>query len=322
MTDKEIFCVPLQGIICSVQTFAFDKLTTKIKERLMILEDVGNLWTVNLKAYDNNNPRMPPPVFSLATKIDFLNNGNRGSKSTSKPNTGACNKFIATAVKKESAYVAAVQKNKWQRSHEMAQQTVTLIRMAKFPLTGFCLDMLYPLLLKPKVANEIGIPYGRLPIKAKIKFYVDQMKVEIKPLDIFILQKCNQVSNLEGEIKYVEILEAQCAKQIRILKSVRKRDRELQKEIRSWKAILDKPLEDPNGYESDMDFELGRVHGGNTGSPLNIDNACPPLLSARTATGLSGEAVAALSNSAFGSVDPGLEDIQPNKMYKEFMNAE
>lgn len=43
ITNKEIFCLPLQGIIRSVQIFAFDKLTTKIKERLVILENDSNL---------------------------------------------------------------------------------------------------------------------------------------------------------------------------------------------------------------------------------------------------------------------------------------
>lgn len=71
MTDEEIFHVPLQGIICSVQTFAFNKLTTKIKERLVILEDVSNLWTVNLKAYNNYNPRTPPPFSPLQQRSTF-----------------------------------------------------------------------------------------------------------------------------------------------------------------------------------------------------------------------------------------------------------
>lgn len=204
----------------------------------------------------------------------------------------------------------------------MAQETVTLTRGAEFPQTGFRLDMLRPLPLKPEVADKIGIRYGRVPMKAKTKFHIDQMKVEIQPLGILISQGCNQMSNLEREIKYMETLEAQCAEQIRILKSVKKRDWELQKEIRSWKATFDKPLEDPDRYGSDVDFEVGRVRGGTADSPLDINNARHPPASARTATGLGGETIAAPGNGASGSMDPGLEDTQANEMYKEFMNTE
>lgn len=125
------------------------------------------------------------------------------------------------------------------------------------------------------------------------------------------------MSNLEGEIKYVETLEAQCTKQICILKSIRKRDRELQKEIRSRKATLNKPLEDPDGYESDGDFEAGRNCSGTADFPLDIDNARPPPASARITAGPGGKAITAPGNGASGFMDPGPEDTQANEMYKE-----
>lgn len=41
MTNKKIFGKTMQGIICSMQTFVFDKLTIKTKKQLQILENVG-----------------------------------------------------------------------------------------------------------------------------------------------------------------------------------------------------------------------------------------------------------------------------------------
>ena len=100
---------------------------------------------------------MPSPVFPPTTKIDALNDGNSGSESTPEPNTGACDEFIVTAVRKESTYIMAAKDNERQRTYEMAQETVTPMWKAEFPLMGFRLDMLRPLLLKSEVADEIGI---------------------------------------------------------------------------------------------------------------------------------------------------------------------
>ena len=58
ITDKEIFCVPLNDILRFVQTFSFPKMTTKIKERLVILTNIGDFWAANLCAYDNYDLRM------------------------------------------------------------------------------------------------------------------------------------------------------------------------------------------------------------------------------------------------------------------------
>lgn len=77
----------------------------------MILENVSNFWPVNLKAYDNYNPRTSPSVFSPTTKIDSSNNGNNGPESTPKPNISTCNEFIATTIRKKSVYIAAAKNN-------------------------------------------------------------------------------------------------------------------------------------------------------------------------------------------------------------------
>lgn len=88
---------------------------------------MSDFQTVNLKAYNNYNSMMPPPVFSPITKINLLNNGNSGIESTLQPNISAYNEFIATAVKKKSAYVIAAEDDEWQCIYEMAQETVILI---------------------------------------------------------------------------------------------------------------------------------------------------------------------------------------------------
>ena len=81
-------------------------------------------------------------------------------------------------------------------------------------------------------------------------------------------------------------------------------------------------MEDPDGYGSDGDFEAGHVCGGTADSDQYIDSARPPLASACIAAGPGGEAVMAPGNGASESVDPGPEDTQANKMYKEFINTE
>lgn len=127
MTNKKIFCVPLQGIIYFMQSFIFDKLTSKIKKQLVILEDVSNFQIVNLKAYNNYDSKTLLPVFSLTTKINFSNDSNSKPESTPEPNIGVQDKFITIAVKKESVYIAAVKDNKWQRIYKIALKTVTLM---------------------------------------------------------------------------------------------------------------------------------------------------------------------------------------------------
>lgn len=62
------------------------------------------------------------------------------------------------------------------------------MQKTEFSPTNFCLDMFCPFLLYSKLINEIDIQYKRVPIKAKIKFYLDEMKVEIWHFEIFILE--------------------------------------------------------------------------------------------------------------------------------------
>lgn len=57
----------------------------------------------------------------------------------------------------------------------------------KFPLHGFKLDRMHAPALDPDVADVVGLKYGRLSMHAKIKFHVDQIKVELKRLWLLVL---------------------------------------------------------------------------------------------------------------------------------------
>lgn len=110
-----------------MQSFPFDKLTTKIKKWLVILENVGNFWAANLKVYDNYNSRTPLTIFSSTTTTNLPDNSNNGSNSTLEHDTYACNEFIAIIIKNENLYVIVTKDNKRQRTHEIPQKLVTLI---------------------------------------------------------------------------------------------------------------------------------------------------------------------------------------------------
>ncbi len=90
----------------------------------------------------------------------------------------------------------------------------------EFLSTKYRLDTLCPPPLKPNIADTITMHYGRLLLKAKTKFHIDQKQVEIRRLNILIGQGCRCVSDLEAKIKYIETLNPWRAEQIRILKSV------------------------------------------------------------------------------------------------------
>lgn len=56
----------------------------------------------------------------------------------------------------------------------------------EFPLHGFKLDRMHALALDPNVTGAVGLRYGKLFIRAKTKFYVDQMKIELEQLWLLV----------------------------------------------------------------------------------------------------------------------------------------
>ena len=85
---------------------------------------------------------------------------------------------------------------------------VVLMIDQEFLPTGYRLNIFCPLPLKLDVADAIGLQYSRLPLKTKSKFNANKMQVEIRRLNILVVQECRRVSGLEAEIKYIETLEA------------------------------------------------------------------------------------------------------------------
>lgn len=263
MTDDKIFCVPIKDLIRSVQTFKFGEMTTEIKERLIILPDQRDLFTASLSVHENYDE------YESATMPD-TSDGSSSTLPTPEPDTRVCNKFVSTEVKNEGAYIKAAELEERQHTHELALDTVQLVRDQEFAPTGYRLETFCPSPLKPEVADEIGLWYGRIPLKAKTKFHADQMRVEIRRLGLLIAQGCRRVSRLEADIKYVESLEAQRAERIRILEGIHRRDCELRQEIQARKANAEKPFElDQEGHGTDPDFEELPAHKDMVASKTN-----------------------------------------------------
>lgn len=94
--------------------------------------------------------------------------------------------------------------------------------------------------LKPEVADEIGIRYGRVPLKAKTKFHNDQMKVEIWRLGVLIANGWDWVSELEAEIKYVKRLEVPRGRVSLLLLHLKKGAIQLKKQQRLLSVLRNK----------------------------------------------------------------------------------
>lgn len=341
MTDEDVFRVPVKDLMRSVQTFKFDEITNEIKERLIISPDRGDLFTASLNVHDKYDKYE-------ASAMPDTPDGSSSTFSTPEPDTRACDEFVSTAVRNEGAYTAAVEHEERQYTHELALDTVNLMRDQEFAPTGYRLDILRPPPLKPEVADEIGLRYGRVPMKAKTKLHLDQMKIEIRRLNILVAQGCRRVSELEEEIKYIETLEAQRAEQIRILKGVHRRDRDLRQLIRARKADVEKPFElDQEKYDPDPEYEELSTYGGASKGEANgvtnqsftgdaetvrhpnrysglaqTSGSVRPIGRAAT-PGRAPRSFSTPSRSRAVSVDPDttLDDTQANEMYKEFVTS-
>lgn len=163
--------------------------------------------------------------------------------------------------------------------------------------------------------------YSRLPLKAKTKFHINQVQVEICCLNILISQGCRRVNDLGAEINHIETLEARRTKQIRILKSVQIQDAALRHKTKSWKAAFAHPLPveplrlEPELIEHNIDFE--EINRTNTvaAGPFSTINQSETL----------GRALCTPDspiNSRESSVNPGavFVDMQANAMFTKFVN--
>ncbi len=67
-----------------------------------------------------------------------------------------------------------------------ARETTELLRHENFAPRKFRLDTLRAPPLLPETTNAIGLRYGRLHLRAKTKFHVDQMQIELSRLRILV----------------------------------------------------------------------------------------------------------------------------------------
>ena len=159
------------------------------------------------------------------------------------------------------------------------------------------------------------------------------MQVEIRRLNILVAQGCRRVSYLKAEIKYIETLEAQRVKQIRILKSVQVRNAALCLEIKSRKAALAEPLSVeplPVKPEFSQDIDCAenpssKAPGNSKTNPVDPSHCIPGPFSAGNRSGTPGRAPRTPGSPAKSrelSVDPNtvFADTQAYAMFAKFTN--
>lgn len=139
---------------------------------------------------------------------------------TLEPNAQVYNIFIFTTIENESTDIAVIVMKKRDIMAEFAYATINLIRHKEFALFGYCLNLLHSLSFVAEIADAIGKQYGRILWKTKIKFYIDQIKMEFARIYLLVRQGCWQIEALKREIKDVERLEEKQTDEIRILKWV------------------------------------------------------------------------------------------------------
>lgn len=105
---------------------------------------------------------------------------------TLEPDTCTYTKFTAKTINNEAGYLTMVICKKKELIAKLAWKIVKILCREEFALCDFCLDMFYssPLLLV--TTNAIELYYSQLLLKAKTKFYINQMKVEVACLCVLM----------------------------------------------------------------------------------------------------------------------------------------
>ncbi len=214
LTEQDIYSVPLRDILHTIQTFEWGDLILPLRNRLVICQSAGDLFSADLIV--DVDSRLEPNAF--ASLSPFSSIGSR--ESTSSPTTRACNDFIVTYINNEANYVVALAAEEKELTADLARETTELLQHQVFALRRFRLDTLRAPPLLAKTADAIGMRYGCLNLRAKTKLHVDQMKCEIKRLDVLVQQGCNRIKALESEMKYIETLEKAREDQVRIVKGI------------------------------------------------------------------------------------------------------
>lgn len=221
LNEEDICCVSLCNVLRAVQCFEFNALLTPIKERLVIRPATGDLFIMNLSVAcidgSDHEDKLSLPPAGTSPRED----------STPELNARSCAEFTAKAVNNEAVYLAVAVSKEKELTAELAWETTKLLRGEEFAPRGFCLDTFRPPPLFSVTADAIGFRYGRLTLKAKTKFHVDQMKVEVARLRILVQQGCRRIKAIKSEMSYMESLEAERKDQVQILCEIHQQQKEL-----------------------------------------------------------------------------------------------
>lgn len=162
------------------------------------------------------------------------------------------------AVYNKASYTAAAVTEEKELIANFAWETTELLCYKNFASKKFRLDTPQALPLLPETANAIELWYGRLNIRAKIKFHVDQIQVKRSRLRILVQQSCCQIKAMESKIKYIESLKTQQEDQVCILKGVHDQQRahcwEIMARQQAFKALIE--VLDDSEEETNMSSEV------------------------------------------------------------------
>ncbi len=202
---------------------------------------------------------------------------------------------------------------------DLARETTELLQHQEFAPRRFRLDTLRAPPLLAETADAIGMRYGRLNLRAKTKLHVDQMKCEIKRLDVLVQQGCKRIKALEAEMKYIKTLEKAREDQVWIIKGIRDQERAKRRRVAERQEALKAPLILPDESEDETPVCLRDKKDAAQGAA----SAAPTASTSRPATsstlpkpeGCGSSLSATLAGRIFA-------DTQAHGMYEEFLNAD
>lgn len=102
--------------------------------------------------------------------------------------------FVFSAVHSESSFFQVAKEDKEQTLQNLAKALFEAFCEAEFPLRKYCLDGFCALSYTRDVADQIGLVYGRAPVKAKTGLHIGQINMEISRLRAVQSQNSAKIS--------------------------------------------------------------------------------------------------------------------------------
>ncbi len=313
LTKQDNYSVPLYDILCTVQTFKWGDLILPLRNRLIIRQSAGDLFSADLIV--DVDSRLEPNASASLPPLSLI--GSR--ESTPSPTTRACNDFVATCINNEGNHVVASAAEEKELTADLARETTELLQHQEFALRRFRLDTLRAPPLLAETADAIGMRYGCLNLQAKTKLHVDQIKCEIKRLDVLVQQGCKRIKALEAEMKYIETLEKAREDQVRIVKSICDQERAKRKAVMERQEALKAPLILSDESENEIPVWLGDkkdvAQGATSATPTASTSRPAASGTLPKPEGSGASSSATLAGRIFA-------DTQAHGMYEEFLNAD